>query len=144
MPERIQRVQTLALTGVPFFIILTFWTLGVHMRLVFLFEWLTLLPLITPRSQISQYLPIKNTSLSWYIFTDFIIVSLLLVFDKQNIFDLKIGGDIKIKLLFGIRLIYLIFAYYEDILNAENIVKKAKFFISIYTLKSQMKKSVQE
>jgi len=58
-------VQTYFLCGAPLSTTRTRWTLGAQIRLVFLLEWLTLLPEATPLLQISQYFAIDlNTSSS--------------------------------------------------------------------------------
>jgi len=55
---RRQRVQTDMRRGVPSTITRTFCVFGAHVRRVFRFEWLTLLPYFTPFWQTSQNFPI--------------------------------------------------------------------------------------
>ena len=59
LPERRQRVHTFIFLGVPLTMTLTRCTLGAQIRLVFLLEWLTRLPLIAPLPHTSQNLPIS-------------------------------------------------------------------------------------
>jgi len=54
-------VQTYFLWGAPFSTTRTRWTLGAQIRLVFLLEWLTLLPEETPLLHISQNFAIDFT-----------------------------------------------------------------------------------
>ncbi len=62
-PERIQRVQTLTVMMLPFFLTaLIFWRFGYHTVRVLLFAWLTLFPKLGPFPQISHFLDISLSS----------------------------------------------------------------------------------
>ena len=61
LPERMQRVQTFIDFTEPFTTALTFLTLGFQARFDLLWEWLTLIPKVTPFPQISHF-AISSTS----------------------------------------------------------------------------------
>ncbi len=66
LPERRQRLQTETVVCVPFTLALTFLMLGFQVLLVFLLEWETLRPKVTPLPQYSHFAIYNTSALSFF------------------------------------------------------------------------------